>query len=175
MKKIIMFMISVLFITSCNQSTNNITVEKQSIIGYDVSDEGEKRDLKGGSIENIAIWENYIKAHNERDMEVIRSLDSDTFKARGPQGQFIEGVDTHVEFLTQWFEQNSPKWEIKYAIANDVKTKDGELRQWVTAGHDMTLTVDGNQVNLYQVIDALISDGKIQEFYVHERVKGENE
>ena len=39
----------------------------------------------------------------------------------------------------------------------------------------MTLTVDGNQVNLYQVIDALILDGKVQEFYVHERVKGENE
>ncbi len=89
MKNIILLLVSVSLMTSCIETTtnnNNKIIEKESIIGYDVSDEGEKRDLKGGSIENIAIWENYIKAHNERDMEVIRSLDSDTFKARGPQG-----------------------------------------------------------------------------------------
>ncbi|MDG2146723.1 MAG: hypothetical protein P8K14_00645 [Flavobacteriaceae bacterium] len=177
MKNIILLLISVSLMTSCIETTksNNKIIEKQSIIGYDISDEGEKRDLEAGSIENITLWDNYIKAHNDRDFDVIRSLDSDTFKARGPQGQFIEGIDAHIEFLSQWFDQNSPKWKIKYAIANDVRTKDGELRQWVTAGHDVTLTVDGKEVNLYQVIDALISDGKVQEFYVHERVKGENE
>lgn len=172
MKKILLLLISVSFMISC---TENIIVKKQSIIGYDISDEGEKRDLEAGSIENITLWDNYIKAHNDRDFDVIRSLDSDTIKIRGPQGQWVLGVNAHYDFLRQWFDQNSPKWKIKYAIANDVRTKDGELRQWVTAGHDMTLTVDGKEVNLYQIIDALISDGKVQEFYVHERVKGENE
>ncbi|MBN09181.1 MAG: hypothetical protein CMC79_02255 [Flavobacteriaceae bacterium] len=177
MKKIILSLIAVSLIISCVnvEGNSNTVVEKQSKIGYDFSDEGEKRDLVAGSIENITIWENYIKAHNERDFDAIRALDSDTFKARGPQGQLVEGIDNHIEFLSQWFDQNSPKWKIKYTIANDVETKDGELMQWVTVGHDLTLTAEGKEVKLSQVIDALISDGKIQEFYVHERVKGENE
>ena len=58
MKKILLLLISVSFMISC---TENIIVKKQSIIGYDISDEGEKRDLVAGSIEIITIWENYIK------------------------------------------------------------------------------------------------------------------
>ena len=59
MKNIILLLVSVSLMTSCIETTtnnNNKIIEKESIIGYDVSDEGEKRDLKGGSIENIAIW-----------------------------------------------------------------------------------------------------------------------
>ena len=149
--------------------------EKNSIIGYDISDDGEKRDLEVGSLSNIEIWENYIKAHNERDFNAIKSLDSDSFEARGPKGEFIDGIDAHIEFLTQWFNQNSPTWKIKYTIANDVTTKEGELREWVTAGHDLMLTVEGKEVNASQIIDARITDGKIQEFFVYERLKGENE
>ena len=45
MKKILLLLISVSFMISC---TENIIVKKQSIIGYDISDEGEKRDLDAG-------------------------------------------------------------------------------------------------------------------------------
>ena len=37
------------------------------------------------------------------------------------------------------------------------------------------LTVEGKEVNASQIIDARITDGKIQEFFVYERLKGENE
>jgi hypothetical protein len=47
--------------------------------------------------------------------------------------------------------------------------------QWVTSGHDVTLTVDSLEVNVVQVHDALIKNGKIQKFYVYERVKQDNE
>ena len=69
MKKILLLLISVSFMISC---TENIIVKKQSIIGYDISDEGEKRDLEAGSIENITLWDNYIKANNDIDFDVIR-------------------------------------------------------------------------------------------------------
>ncbi|MDG2371406.1 MAG: hypothetical protein P8L83_02220 [Flavobacteriaceae bacterium] len=145
------------------------------VIGYDVSDEGEKRTLVAGSMTNVEVWEKYIKAHNERDLEAIMGMNSDNFTARGPRGEYIEGSEAHKEFLTQWFEENSPKWTSKYFIANDLTTKEGELRQWVTSGHDLTLNVEGKEVIVFQIHDALIADGKVQTFSVHERVKGENE
>lgn len=180
MKKFILLITVLTVIISCVnvESSGNITEEaneKSLKIGYDISDDGEKRDLEVGSLSNIEIWENYIKAHNERDFDAIKSLDSDSFKARGPKGEFVDGIDAHIEFLTQWFDQNSPTWEIKYTIANDVTTKGGELREWVTAGHNLILNIEGKEVKASQIIDARISDGKIQEFFVHERLKGENE
>tara|TARA_B110000259_G_scaffold43695_1_gene50427 strand:- start:59 stop:244 length:186 start_codon:yes stop_codon:yes gene_type:complete len=54
-------------------------------------------------------------------------------------------------------------------IANEV-TKGDVLEQWVTSGHDLTLNVDGDVINVFQVHDALIVDGKVQKFYVNERV-----
>ena len=180
MKNFILLITVLTIIISCVnfESNENFTEkanEKSSKIGYDISDEGEKRDLEVGSLSNIEIWENYIKAHNERDFSAIKSLDSKIFKARGPRGEFVDGIDAHIEFLTQWFDQNSPTWKIKYIIANDLTTKGGELREWVTAGHDLILTIEGKEVNASQIIDARISDGKIQEFFVHERLKGVNE
>ncbi|MDG2150868.1 MAG: hypothetical protein P8K12_01420, partial [Polaribacter sp.] len=58
----------------------------------------------------------------------------------------------------------------KYSIANEFTTKEGVLKQYVTSGHDVTLVVDGKEVKVNQVHDALIVDGKIQTFYVNERV-----
>ena len=77
-----------------------------------------------------------------------------------PTGQVIEGTDAHIEFLTNWFAAANPKWKTSYLIENEYTNKDGELRQWVTSGHSVTLTVEGEEVKLGQVHDALIVDGK---------------
>ncbi|MGB2475825.1 MAG: hypothetical protein ACPIB2_03970, partial [Flavobacteriaceae bacterium] len=66
-------------------------------------------------------------------------------------------------------------WESNYFIANELTNEKGELSQWVTSGHDLTLTVEGKEVKVVQIHDALIKDGKVQMFYVYERVKQENE
>lgn len=177
MKKfiVLMFLGSILISCSSGDTTNVMNHVVNSEIGYDVSDEGEKRTLVAGPMSNVEIWEKYIKAHNERDFETIMNMSADDFKARGPRGEYIVGSEAHKEFLMEWFEANSPTWNSKYFIANDLTTKEGELRQWVTSGHDLTLNVDGNEVNVFQIHDALIVDGKVQEFMVHERVKGEGE
>ncbi len=176
MKNITLLILSLILITSCvNVNNAEKVVETNSVIGYDMSDDDKKRDLIPGSLSNIIVWEKYIKAHNEVDLEQIKSLDSDSITIRGPRGELIKGIDAHIEFLTTWFEANSPKWKIKYAIANDLSTDENERREWVTVGHDITLQVEGNQVNAAQIIDVRISGGKIQEFLVYERAKGEDE
>ena len=41
------------------------------IIGYDTT-EGVKKPLYGGSLKNIKIWEDYIAAHTNRDLNAIK-------------------------------------------------------------------------------------------------------
>lgn len=177
MKNIIVLIFVGSFLISCTNDASNFKNQTivNSEIGYDISDEGERRILVAGSMSNVEVWEKYIKAHNERDFETIMSMNSDSIKVRGPRGEYIVGTEAHKEFLMEWFEANSPKWTSKYFIANDVTTKEGELRQWVTSGHDLTLNVEGKEVAVFQIHDALILDGKVQEFMVQERVKGEDE
>jgi len=167
MKKIItVFIVAILI--SCQQEVKESEVVKR--IGYDVSDEsGKKLDLYGGAESATKIWEDYIKAHNEGNLEAISKLNFDDIKIWGPNGEYIEGSEAHIEFLSMWFEGNSPKWESNYFISNQLTDEKGSLRQWVTSGHDLTLEVEGQKVKAFQVHDALIEDGKVKMFYVYER------
>jgi uncharacterized protein YacL (UPF0231 family) len=91
------------------------------------------------------------------------------FSINGPRGEVIKGSDAQFEFLTQWFAENNPKWEINYLIANEYTDEKGALQQWVTTGNDLTLNVEGSEVKVHQVSDVLIVNGKVQMFYVYER------
>ena len=53
------------------------------------------------------VWEDYIKAHNEGDLEAITKLNFDDIKVWGPNGEFIDGSEAHINFLSMWFEGNS--------------------------------------------------------------------
>jgi|TARA_B100001142_G_C14119937_1_gene572603 hypothetical protein len=169
-KSILLLFISILTL-SCNTNQNSETAPNP--IGHEISDEdGSKISLFGGPMTNVEVWENYISAHNNGDLEAIRKMNaSENFKAIGPDGTVFDGTDAHIEFLTQWFTNNAPKWETNYLISNEYTDSEGALRQWVTSGHDITLNVEGNEVKAFQVHDALIVDGKVQMFYVYERAE----
>jgi hypothetical protein len=169
-KSILLLFISILTL-SCNTNQNSETAPNP--IGHEISDEdGSKISLFGGPMTNVEVWENYITAHNNGDLEAIRKMNaSENFKAIGPDGTVFDGTDAHIEFLTQWFTNNAPKWETNYLISNEYTDSEGALRQWVTSGHDITLNVEGNEVKAFQVHDALIVDGKVQMFYVYERAE----
>ena len=175
MKKSIFTLLMTAVLISCN-TTIKSDVNTHKAIGYEIEDDGTKSPLYSGDMSNLAIWETYIKAHNDQDLETIKSLNAEEgFKAYSPNGQVIEGSDAHLEFLTNWFADASPKWKTSYLIENEFTNKKGELRQWVTSGHELTLTVEGKEVKLGQVHDALISNGKVQMFYVTERVLAADE
>jgi hypothetical protein len=159
MKKSILAVVMTAVLISCTNAPCPEAAPKA--IGHENSDDGTKIPLYSGDLSTVAIWEKYITAHNERDLETIKSLNA--------------GADAHIEFLTSWFADANPKWKTSYLIENEFTNTKGELRQWVTSGHGVTLTVEGEEVKLGQVHDALIVDGKIQMFYVTERVLAEGE
>lgn len=174
MKKSILAVLMTAVLISCTNAPCPEVAPKA--IGHEMSDDGVKVPLYTGDLSNAALWETYIQAHNDRDLEVIRSLNAvEGFKIYAPSGMVIDGSDAHIEFLTTWFEETNPKWKTSYIIDNQFTNKKGELRQWVTSGHGVTLTVEGEEVKLGQVHDGLIVDGKIQMFYITERVLAEGE
>ena len=174
MKKSILAGVMTAVLISCTNAPCPEAAPKA--IGHEISDDGTKVPLYSGDLSTVAIWGKYIQAHNDRDLETIRSLNAvEGFKVYGPTGQVIDGTDAHIEFLTAWFADTNPKWKTSYLIENEYTNKKEELRQWVTSGHGVTLTVEGEEVKLGQVHDALIVDGKIQMFYVTERILAEGE
>ena len=165
--KNVIILISLSFLISCQQQVKEVEVSKR--IGYDVSDEsGKKLDLYGGAESATKVWEDYIKAHNEGDLEAIAKLNFDDIKVWGPNGEFIDGSEAHINFLSCGLKetlQSGPN----YFISNQLTDEKGSLKQWVTSGHDLTIEVEGEKVKVFQVHDALIEDGKVKMFYVYER------
>jgi uncharacterized protein YacL (UPF0231 family) len=174
MKKVFIILLGATLFLSCNEIKKSDSAPQQ--IGYQISDNGEKISLYGGDMAAVSLWETYLKAHNERDLETIAALNADKdFVAYGPKGEVIKGTEAHMEFLTTWFEQTNPTWTTKFLITNMYTDKEGKVQQWITSGHDLTLTVEGEEVKVNQVHDGLIVDGKIKMFTVNERVMVEEQ
>lgn len=165
----VLVIVTVLF--SCQQP---ITETAPTIIGYDISEE-VRTPLTVGDISTVAVWEAYIKAHNEKDIATIEGLNATKdFKVNGPKGEVFNGSEEHTTFLKTWFESDvNPQWTTKFLIANAFTSKEGVLKQYVTSSHDVTLNIDGKKIKVNQIHDALIVNGKVQEFTVHERVSTE--
>jgi hypothetical protein len=43
-------------------------MKKSVVIGYEISDEGEKLDIVAGDPSLVKIWVDYVEAHNQRDL-----------------------------------------------------------------------------------------------------------
>ena len=142
------------------------------VIGYTTSEDG-KTDVVAGPDNIAAVWEAYIDAHNSRDTEGIRALNAEEFSAYGPAGEVVEGSDAHIDFLTEWFENNNPSWKIQWAISYTGENVNGEISDFLTAGHELILNIEGVDTTFYQVIDAMISDGKVVNFNVYQQQRGE--
>ena len=168
MKKIYLLLITVCMISfSCESPESS-----PQVIGYTTSEDG-KTDVVAGPDNIAAVWEAYIDAHNSRDTEGIRALNAEEFSAYGPAGEVVEGSDAHIDFLTEWFENNNPRWTIQWAISNTGENVNGEISDFLTAGHELILNIEGVDTTFYQVIDAMISDGKVVNFNVYQQQRGE--
>ena len=53
-------------------------------IGIQITDDGVKSSILMGEMENISIWEKYMKAHNDKDLETIASINALDFKGYPP-------------------------------------------------------------------------------------------
>ncbi|MDA9357215.1 hypothetical protein N8376_06935 [Flavobacteriaceae bacterium] len=125
-----------------------------------------------GSDETTDIWKKYIDAHNDRNMDIILSMESDSLLIVDPAGTRISGKDQHKEALLGWFEAEDPKWNMYWAMP--YKGVPGGA-EWIIAGHSVTTTVDGKTVKQNHMIDAKINDGKVELFYVYAQDNPEEE
>ena len=50
---------------------------------------------------------------------------------------------------------------------------EGGVADFVTAGHELILNVEGQDITAFQVIDAMISDGKVVSFNVYQQERGQ--
>ena len=134
------FLVSASLIACTNQ---NAETDKQ-VIGYNMSKDGNRAPIYGGDISAVKIMENWIKAHNERDLATIRSLEaSENFEIISPDGSIDEGVDSQLKYLATWFTNNNPKVTIRFLIASNFTNKSGKLQQWVTSGGELIETIEG--------------------------------
>ena len=165
--------IYLILISLCVISISCVNNSSPQVIGSTYNQDGEKSDVVAGPNDIVGIWEAYIDAHNSRDTDAIRALNADEFSAYGSAGEVVEGSDAHIEFLSQWFEANNPRWTINWAISNTGESLNGNVADYVTAGHQVILNVEGEEITLHQVIDAMISEGKVVTFNVFQQERGQ--
>tara|TARA_B110000003_G_scaffold146344_1_gene147308 strand:- start:504 stop:812 length:309 start_codon:yes stop_codon:yes gene_type:complete len=91
-------------------------------------------------------------------------MESDSLLIVDPAGNRISGKSAHKQALSAWFEAEEPKWNIYWAMPYK-GVSGGE--EWIIAGHTVTTKVDGEIVEQNHMIDAKISEGKVELFYVY--------
>jgi hypothetical protein len=173
MKKIILFLVAASSFVAC--TTQSSETGKQPI-GFDMASGAGRTALYGGDTSNVAVFENYIKALNDRDTATLRSLEaSDSLKIYIPSGEVLTSGDKYISFMANYFTSMNPKWTLNFSLANTYTDKEGKLHEWVTSSGTVTHTVDGKVTKVNRYFDANIVKGKIQKMYVTERALSEGE
>jgi hypothetical protein len=167
MKKLLLILaVSASFIACTEKSSSD---EKQSI-GFDMAGGTERTALYGGDTTNVALFENWIQALNDRDTATLRSLEaSENLKIYTPGGDVLTAGDDYKNYMATYFTNMNPKWKLNFALANSYKDKEGKLHEWVTSSGTVTHTVEGKETKVNRYFDANIVDGKIQKMYIADR------
>lgn len=117
-----------------------------------------------GSDDVTDFWTKYIDAHNNRDIEAIKSMSADSIYILGPDGSEVVTNQQQAELLEGWFATADPKWDIYWAMPY---TSVPSGADWIIAGHNVTETVDGKESTTLQMIDGEIKDNKVVRFFVY--------
>ena len=169
MKKTLILGLILIISSSCKPKVVEKIIEVDREVGYLLTPE-KTFTASSGDNSIVELWDEYIKAHNNRDLESISEMNSDTIQIYGPHGEIIEGIDDHLSFLEGWFEGASPKWKTFFSFPMKVNSmesqKDG---QWVVSGAVVKMNVDGAEIDVTQLYDVYSENGKIMKFYVYER------
>ena len=137
--------------------------ESKVVIGLQYFGDGNTKPLYGGNQANLAIWSDYIQAHNDRDFDKIAAMNAPNFKGVAAHGEVIRGSEAHSAFLKTWIETQQTTWKIWWVIANDGENEDGEMEEWLATGTLVTTTnPDGTEVTSYETIDVLLENGKVR-------------
>ena len=81
MKKIIILLLSITLLNSCAEKVSSENEAKRAP-GY-LKKDGKIYDVDDANPENLDLWDNYIEAHNKRDIEAINQMNADSTKQFG--------------------------------------------------------------------------------------------
>ena len=141
--------------------------EKQAAIGIQIFDDGRSVPLVAGAQANVALWQEYIEAHNDRDFEKIAAMNAENFEAIVPTGERVVGSEAQAAFLKAWIAESNPVWKVMYVVANDGENTEGKMEEWLSTGQMISSTdAEGNPMAEYHSIDVKLDAGKIQQVYV---------
>ena len=133
--------------------------------GFWAGGEGDETFIAGPS-ETTDVYNQFMDAHNEKDMETIKSLMSEDIVIWHSDGSRVDGRDAHLEALQSWFDQTNPTfnpfWGMPYVGVKNAET-------WVIAAHVTTQTIDGVESNSSQMLDLRITDGLVDLIIVYNR------
>ena len=137
--------------------------EAKVVIGEQHFGDGSTKPLYCGNQANVAIWMDYIQAHNDRDFDKIAAMNAPNFKGVAADGEVITGSEAHAAFLKAWIETHQTTWKVWWAIANDGENEEGEMEEWLATGTLVTTTnPDGTSVTAYETIDVFLENGKVR-------------
>ena len=170
MKNIFPLIMSAFVIISCEnlnkediKSSDPVIIGSVKMPGTDVL-----TPLLVGETNNQQTWMDYIKAHNERNLDKIAQINAKDWIGYTPDGYVVKGTKAQTEALDDWFRSTDPKWEVKWMIANAAKNKDGVIVLWLTTGNDYTdVDESGNEIFEYNVHDVQFINGKIKRINVY--------
>jgi len=142
-----------------------------AVIGTVFSKDQEASDMVVGDLNHQQIWIDYIKAHNDRDLDKIGDINADDWTGYVPDGSVVRGNTAHIEWLADWFaSSDDPQWTIQWMIANSEVNDKGEVEQWLTTRNDITFNdPEGNRITEHHVHDIQFVGGKISKIYVYAR------
>lgn len=156
MKNYTLLTLFAFLIYSCE--TTPPVVDEGPAPGYLVSTDG-KIDARDADPANLAIWEKYIDAHNNRDYETIMTMNHDSIVLNLADGRNIMGTDDHMVALKEYIDAANPNWDIYFSYTMHVEGQNGD---WVITGHRVNETIDGEESNPWLITDTFIVDGKIR-------------
>ena len=76
MKKIVFLASIITVLISCQAPKQKETaqIDEKIVIGHEFNDKSEKLDIISGDVGLTSIWLDYMKAHNERDLDKISTF-----------------------------------------------------------------------------------------------------
>ena len=158
MKKLFLFAVALAFV-SCAMPAEEVEVKG---VGFFTPLPGET--FIAGSDEITEIWNKYLEAHNNGDIESIKSMSADSIYVLGPDGTELRTKEEQAALLEGWFAAANPKWEAYWAMPYKSVPSGAD---WIIAGHTVTETIDGEEKVTLQMIDGEIKDGKVERFFVY--------
>ena len=81
----------------------DVTMQKKlNVIGYEFED-GNKVDITMGIKPRLEVIVNYFEGYNNKDLEIVESLEHEDFLGFAHTGQVVEGSKQHIEMSKQFF------------------------------------------------------------------------